>query len=761
MTLSEICDKYDLSNRSINLCLFNDFDSIEKILNYYTTHKSFINLKNCGRKSNEELIELCENFLKQKVNNRLLSKLLENSEKQMVNAPTEIEQKITLFILEQTKLLSNRSRNGISYYLKDDFSSRNFMIKIIDNQYFRIRDIENIGEKSAFELELYIQNIKKYIQKVMGVTPLNTISKNDYIENSLNDRLFRKTITNFIELKIKNLSERSRNVIFTYLDNKLTARNFINKILLNNNFSVGDLTNDIGRSNGIEIIEIGEYISNIKDYIYALKNINDKEDYIAQKNKLFIKSVFNISDGIAESIEPFYLFKILDFLLNQNKLFKENYTAIFLSVFKIYRSSTSQTLDEIGSKNDITRERVRQIRNELIEKIYEKLSFINGLDKSVEEKFNIITSSNLIEITDDLADKINDLNETEFSNEFILFVLSIYLKDSYILIGEYEDILLHKNANRRDRYNWKNFYLVSKEVESLDFETLVNDVWRRVNERIEETYSFNFRSYISRFIKGDIDIQTIEKMVPIAEKILNDEFNLYLDIDENIIFERNTYKQNYEYAFEALEELGEPSSVTEITEKIKELYPNYETSEASVRASMKRQYGFIPIGRQSVFGLQKWENSIENFKGGTIREMVIRFLEDYNDPKHISEISEYIIRFRPNTNEKSIIQNLKMDDSQRFTFFKENYIGLNNIEYSDTYKILEQSDIIQKKNWEERYNDLQNFIFLHKRLPLSSGVNEEEIKLYRWINVQKGKIKKYQLEEDKIELFNKLINFQV
>lgn len=760
MTLSEICDKYDLSNRSINLCLFNDFDSIEKILNYYTKYKSFINLKNCGRKSNEELIELCENFLKQKESNRLLSDLQENNEKQIVNVPIEIEQKITLFILEHTKHLSNRSRNGISYYLKGNFSSRNFIIKIINNQNFKIRDIENIGEKSAFELELYIGNIKKYIQKIIGEIPLNFISKNDYIENVLNDRLFRKTITNFIELKIKNLSERSRNVIFTYLDNKLNARNFINKILLNNNFSVGDLTNDIGRSNGGEIIEIEEYISNIRYYIYALENINDKIDYIAQKNKLFIQFVFNISDEIAESIKPFYLFKILDSLLNQNKLFKENYTAIFLSVFKIYRSSTPQTLDEIALKNDITRERVRQIRNELIEEIYEKLSFINGLDESVEEKFNIITSSNLIEITDDLADKINDLNETEFSNEFILFVLSIYLKDSHILIGKYEDILLHKIVNRKERYNWKNFYLVSKEIESLDFETLVNDIWGRVNERIEETYSFNFRSYISRFIKGYIDIPVIEKMIPIAEKILNDEFNLYLDIDENLIFERNTYKQGYKYTYEALEKLGKPSSVTEITEKIKELYPNYETSEASVRASMKRPYGFIPVGRQSVFGLQKWEDSIEDFKGGTIREIVINFLEDYNEPKHISAISEHIIKFRNNTNERSIIQNLKLDDRQRFIFFKDNYIGLKGVEYPQYYEIMDENDVVRPKSWEERYNDLQNFIFRYKRLPLSSGV-DEEVKLYRWINVQKGKIKKYQLEEDKIELFNKLINFQV
>lgn len=413
-------------------------------------------------------------------------------------------------------------------------------------------------------------------------------------------------------------------------------------------------------------------------------------------------------------------------------------------------------------ENDITRERVRQIRSESLKEIWDRLYFIDGLDEDMEKNYNVITSLDLIEITEELVDKINNLNQTNFSKEFILLILSIYLKNSHTLIGNYEDVLFHKIFNRRERHNWKNFYLASKEIEILDLESFVNDIWERVTARIEETYSFNFRSYISKFIKGDIDILVIEKIIPIVEKVLNDEFNIYLDIDENIIFERNTYKQGYEYVYEALEELEKPSSVTEITEKIKELYPNYETSEASVRSSMKRQYGFIPIGRQSIFGLQKWKNeNAEGFIGGSIRDMVINFLKDYNDPKHISDILEYVKRFRPNTYERSIIQNLKLDEGERFIFFKDNYIGLKGVEYPQDYEIVDEDDVVRQKSWEERYNDLQNFIFRYKRLPLSSGVDEEEIKLYRWINVQKGKIKKYQLEEDRTKLFNRLINFQV
>ena len=43
--------------------------------------------------------------------------------------------------------------------------------------------------------------------------------------------------------------------------------------------------------------------------------------------------------------------------------------------------------------------------------------------------------------------------------------------------------------------------------------------------------------------------------------IINDDI---LQVDENLIFKRNTKKQAHEYAYEALEHLGKPSKVKEI-----------------------------------------------------------------------------------------------------------------------------------------------------------------------------------------------------
>ena len=171
---------------------------------------------------------------------------------------------------------------------------------------------------------------------------------------------------------------------------------------------------------------------------------------------------------------------------------------------------------------------------------------------------------------------------------------------------------------------------------------------------------------------------------------------------------------------------------------------------------MKRQNGFVPIGRRSIFGLKEWENQLENFKGGTIRSIVSEYLESEIDPKHISAIAEYVLNYRPNTYERSILDNLKADETKTFIFFKNSTIGLKSKKYDNSFVELNQIDLLESKSWEERYNDFVKFITINNRLPFSSGCPDEEIRLYRWYKVQEGKIKNGKLDSEKSNLLSQV-----
>lgn len=655
MTIDEIYKKEEISVRSYHVCKYNNLNSVKDLKEYFYKRKSFDNLRNCGRKSNEELIELCNKY---------------------------------------------------------------------QGEYLETQELENNKEN-----------------------PLKTII-------SELTRVQREVINSFILVNTNSLTVRSKNGILLHLKNNLKIKNFAEKILLSENFAINNIRN-IGAKC---IPEIGIYISIIKDFLIEVSQSNDEKQLISLKNNFLIQRTYSISKIPSEILESESIFLLTDFLLNSNALFDNTQTVIVKKAFKIYQNQKELTLDDIADEVKLTRERVRQIRVICLDELFDKLSFIQNFNDDLFQKYNIDINSNHIEINQDLIDIINITNLTFFSREFITYTLYVYLSDRFSLIGSVEDVIQPKYFNARNRHNWNNFFLIKKEiVNEIDFNALANDIDNRISDRIVESYSFNFKSYLSRFLINN-NIEFLDSAFPIGEKIINDEFELHLDLDENLIFKRNTKKQAHEYAYEALEHLGKPSKVKEIFEKVLELYPNYDTDEAKVRVSMKRKNGFVPIGRKSVFGLKKWEKELDNFKGGTIRDIVEEYLSQFPEPIHISEITSHVLKYRPKSNQYSIFQNLKLDEFGLYIFYKGSHVGLSTKKYTEEHVKSKSIDNSDRKSWEERFDALQSFTQKEKRLPYSNGVPEKEIKLYRWLNVQKSKISKGKLNANKTYKINDIID---
>ena len=656
MTIDEIYRNKKISVRSYHVCKYNELYTVQDLKKYYFKHKSFDKIRHCGRKSNEELIEICKRH-------------------QAVNLESE----------------SFESQKG-------------GLIKTIVSELTKTQE---------------------------------------------------EVIDDFILMSTNNLSVRSKNAILFYLKGNLKIKNFAEKILLTESFAVKN-TKNIGVKS---IPELNIYISIIKDFLIEVSEAKDKKNCLRSfKNNLLIQETFSVSKIPNKILESESIFLLTDFLLNQNALFNKIQTFIARGTLKIFQDAPKLTLNDIAIEVNLSRERVKQIRKICIDDLFNKLLFTQNFNDDLLQKYGICINSNQIEINSDVVKIINITNKINLSREFITYILFAYLYDSFLLIGNTEDVLQVKCFNKRNRHNWKNLYLVKKEISSeIDFSSLANDINSRINERIKKTYSFNFKGYLSIFlINNNIDI--LDLALPIVEKIVNKEFEISLGLDKNIVFKRNTNKQVYEYSYEALKQLGKPSKVKEIFEKVIEFYPNYKTKESKIRASMKRKNGFVPIGRKSVYGLKKWEIESDNFKGGTIRNIVEEFLNNYDRPKHISEITGYVLKFRSKSNQNSIWANIKLDKSGIYRFFKGSKIGLSNKDYDDSFTQIIKSNSVENKTWEEKFEMLLNFIKEENRLPYSNGYLEDEKKLYRWFNLQKRKCFDGNFKSEKEKLITEINN---
>lgn len=612
--------------------------------------------------------------------------------------------------------------------------------------------LRNCGRKSDKELTGLVIKYENIDFDFQENYPVKFESKFKIIISELS-RNQREVINSFIQVNTNSLKVRSQNGIKSYLENNLKIKNFGDKILFSSTFDVKIIKNIGGKSAS----ELKAYIILIGDFIREVSMHETEKYLISLKNKFLIKEIFPTTTLPNEILESNSIFELTNFLINENAFFNEDQTKIFKQSLRILQNSQIMSLDEIAIDVRKTRERVRQIKKKIIEELFSKLVFIKNFDDDLLEKYNIDDNQCLIEINDAQIETINSQNQTNFTKVFITYLIYAYWSDDYNLAGDYEDVLTSNDFNSRNRHNWNNFYLVKKEmVLEFDFISFANDISERLSERLEETYSFSFKSYLSNFLINN-NLEILNSIMEVAEKIVNQEFDIYIDLEDNLTFERNSLKSGFEYSYEALQDLGKPSKVDEITQKIIELHPNYETDDAKVRATLKRINGFVPFGRASVFGLKKWDNEKENIKGGTIRSIAEEFISNYTVPMNIKDITEFVLQYRPESNEKSIIYNLKMEGNNRFLFFKNSFIGLKSKKYNcDEYLLLNVNEKIIKKSWDENYQDLIDFIATNSKLPSSINCPLKEIRLNRWLSVQRSKINRNLLDKSKSGLISEV-----
>src|SRR5690606_17456330 len=124
------------------------------------------NLRNCGRRSNEELIEICKKYHSTNADITTEQTVKNPLEEILANLTRIQREVINSFILVNTNSLAVRSKNAISHFLEHNCSVRNFAEKILLNKHFNIADIENVGKKSIPELEIYISIVKDFITDV-------------------------------------------------------------------------------------------------------------------------------------------------------------------------------------------------------------------------------------------------------------------------------------------------------------------------------------------------------------------------------------------------------------------------------------------------------------------------------------------------------------------------------------------------------------------------------------------------------------------
>lgn len=665
---------------------------------------------------------------------------------------------ISLSELSEIEGLNARTQNICEYCNLKDIQS------ILDYYWenFDFLKLRNCGSKSNLKLidichkyEKIIYQPKNVIIPEKQVIPEN--KDNPIIEkiDSLTIRQ-KKIVNNLIETHLNELSVRSSNALKAYFGSNIDIIG-IKMILSNQESEIRNMRNVGERS----IIEINGYVAIVIELIELISLFENETEINVELFHAYLMRKFSISKTILNEIDNNYdfsngipIFRTIKVLVDKEIIYTQRNKEIFYLGLVYFNDSTVCSLDKLAEISELTRERTRQVREDIYENLNETFSFLKGLEFEAMNLYGIDVSSNLIIVSEEQVFEINQKEDNSFNLLFINKILSILLENSHSLIGNEEIIVLEKIKVKRSSHNWNSTYLIKSELTNIfNFEEFINDIECRLNERIEEDYGFHFEAYTTKFQKKDC-LPASQIIIPILEQLLFNEFEISIDINDNIIFKRNTIKQVYEYAHEALEALGQPSKVIEIYRKVIELYPDFSTDENSIRASMQRKTHFIPFSRTSVYGLKEWEEE-QDIRGGTIKDITEEFLSTQTQPKHIDEITEYVSKYR-DTNSKNIYSNLRMEENNRFVFFKGLHIGLKSIKYNVENFVTLKKNQINLNSWEENFILLKDFVEKKQRRPYSSGIAVEK-RLYRFMIIQLNRLKHNKLECNKKIQFVEMI----
>lgn len=170
-TIKELSSIEKLSTRATNICQYNNFKYLFHILDYYVSNGSFLDIRNCGLRTSQELLLISLKYIdlypfQNEVNNEppdfvlLPYQEVLFGNKRLSNLQKKI---LTNFINVKIRTLSYRFNNALIKFLKDDLSFDTFDRLILSIPERNMSYIKGMGKKSYIELKYFTNVINGYI----------------------------------------------------------------------------------------------------------------------------------------------------------------------------------------------------------------------------------------------------------------------------------------------------------------------------------------------------------------------------------------------------------------------------------------------------------------------------------------------------------------------------------------------------------------------------------------------------------------------
>lgn len=326
------------------------------------------------------------------------------------------------------------------------------------------------------------------------------------------------------------------------------------------------------------------------------------------------------------------------------------------------------TLEAIAETVGLTRERVRQLMVKMDQTVIAHLGMLSDLSGVREQYPELVCAERCMIVDNDLVHALNAREDTTCSPLLIAYIITVLNSPRLQLVKWTE--LFDRAALTRELDQTRPLLVEHAWVEEL------KGAASKAVRVIDERRSIPERRLLDEFLNADGQTP-INGVLPMLCKILPSLYPGLIIEDGFICLPANAKRSQEDMLEEVLAGLDEPSHVSRVQEVWNTRFPDRPITVEGIRSVVVRNKSlFFSIGRESTYGLRRWEKERDDLKSGTIRDIVEELLQGCSDPIHLEDLVEEVQKFRPETYLESIKLNLQLEASGRFVFMPGGFVGL-------------------------------------------------------------------------------------
>ena len=603
---------------------------------------------------------------------------------------------------------------------------RNFYVNYLFASQVKLLTIRNFGKKSYFELENVKQSLIDYvirscqdsqIVKACEIEEKNVqkVKKHTLKEIAGEDK-YQLIVAKYDELlQTSSLSVRARNGICSY------EGDFIEDFM-NSHKDIKHLSK-IGRKTAGEI---QDFVDGFQSYIDEIIEHDFSEE---EKSLLLMKSKYG--NFVDEYACDFYsergslpMFHIVENILKEELKYKIQFLNYLMPMLK---GGIPLTLEQIAEKCNLTRERVRQICTKGIGYMYreikpkkcDNLYYYKVVSQTEDWAYLTDKFKNEVVIKSSSVEEMLKQENCNLTVSIGLLIMLRIFDGQYCVVGNRP-----YDMNTRSKSSWNNSFVVKKElVEAFDFDDMrctleryfeEHDAEEQICQTAEELLLDFFMSSWNMFESSEV-----EAVGTVVSEILMREYGLIPDEELHFLIQGHKTLTAADVLFRVLTEKYEPMTVDELYDILQTKYSFKYKSPASIRGIVNSDARLCMVGVDNLVALTEWEH----IKLGSVREIIVQFLEKFDEPKPVHDIVGYVLRYR-DTTENSIRST--MYSGSQFRQFDNGYFGLADKSYPDEHLYA------QSLEFKERVKEMECFLIQKKHFPFASSEDNSEINLRQW-----------------------------